>query len=169
MIKPLTTILRDKLLKTSALLVFVFVVNQNSQAQLTELTNQDKVAEFLGDERFNDLLTSNPSYLTFLDTKCSYGYKIVEMGSEKTEGMTVLNSITYEEWVASSKSEEQILYTSETILTPEEFVENATSPEFNILKYHFNSDRKQIVYYVLGTTGKVIILYPVAYIAKQSN
>lgn len=169
MINRTTITLKGKALKLMISAVFCCGLNLGSHAQLTTLTNQDKISDFLGNDRFNDLLSSNPSYLTFLDARCSNGYKIIDMPLEKTTGMTVLNSIVYEEWLISEKSEEEIRQTSEIELTPEEFVENSASPEFNILKYHFNFDKKEMVYYVLGATGKVIMIYPIEFINQKAN
>lgn len=165
----LTTLSLFRSLSACVLLVIFIGVNGTSFSQTDPLENQAKVAEYLGDSRFNELLQSNPSYLTFLDTRCSEGYKLIDMPAEKTAGMTVLNSITYEEWVVPEKSQEQVVSTTELTLTPEEFVQEALDPEFNFLKYHFKYDQKEMTYFVLGATGKAIIIYPVEYINKQAN
>lgn len=169
MFKLFTTAANGNLLKTLGFTIFLCGASQASFSQLTNLENQSQIVEYLGDSRFNDLLQSNPSYLSFLDTRCSNGYKIIDMPSEKTVGMTVLNSIAYEEWVAPEKAEEEVLKSVELSSTPEEFVENSTSPEFNFLKYKLAFDKSETTYYVLGSTGKAIMIYPIEYINKQVN
>jgi len=169
MLKLITTALNGNLLKTLGLALLFCGVSQSSFSQSLNLENQSQIVEYLGDSRFNELLQSNPSYLSFLDTRCSVGYKVIDMGIEKTEGMTVLNSVSYEEWVVPEKAEEQVFKSVEFTSTPEEFVLDSNNPDFNILKYNLSFDKNVITYYVLGSTGKVIMIYPVEYINQQVN
>lgn len=148
-------------------LVFFIGVNLTSSAQSNPLENQTKVAEYLGDSRFNDLLVSNPSYLEFLDTRCSKGYAIIDMPIEKTEGLDVLTSVSFEDWVPSEKPEETIFSRQIYTQTIEEFIASSSSSEFNFLKYDIKFDRTEVKYYVLGTSGKTLMVYPVEYINKQ--
>ena len=43
------------------------------------------------------------------------------------------------------------------------------SEDFNFLEYKFTFDRKEVVYHVLGTTGRVIVMLPTEHINKIVN
>ena len=133
------------------------------------LENESEIKEYLGRFRFEQNQVSNPGYLTFLDARCSSGFKIVELASEKTEGMTVVQNVTYSEWVPSLKEEEKKLNHIDVTITPEEFIENSNTSNFNFLKYHFQFDSKKMSYYVLGNTGMVLMIYPVEYVSSLIN
>lgn len=136
------------------LIVFLFGANQALFGQSTTLDNPDKVEQLLGEEKFNELLTSNPSYLVFLDTRCSSGYKIVDMTKEKAADFQLIQKIKKHATVDSELE----------AVTADEFVQYASDPNFNFLQYSFQFDRTEMTYYKLGSTGKVLMIFPVGYI-----
>lgn len=46
-------------------------------------------------------------------------------------------------------------------ITPEQFIADSETEEFNFLMYQFEFDRSEITYYILGKTGKVLMIQPV--------
>ena len=167
MLKLATIALPSRLCSFLMFMVFFIGANLTLNAQSNPLVNQAKVADYLGDSRFNDLLESNSSYLDFLDMRCSKGYSIIDMALEKTVGMTGITSIDFEEWSVPTKPDETISTKINHSLTAADFVTASSTSEFNFLKYHFQFDRSEITFYVLGETGKVIMIHPVEYINKQ--
>lgn len=130
----------------------------NAVAQ--NLSNSEFLIEYLGQEKFDQMSNVNPSYLEFLDAKCEHGYEITAMGAEKTAGFTVLNQIEVRDPNKNS---------SPTTISVAEFIALDQQDELNILMYQITSDRSAMTYYVLGTTGKVLMLYPAEYIAEKQN
>lgn len=169
MLKLTTTILRGRA-TTFMSFLFVCVINLNSYSQLSSpLSNPIQLAEYLGDSRFNQLHQSNPSYLEFLDERCSNGYTVIDMPLEKTEGMTVLNTIPALKWIvieSEGKNVDQMISSS---VTAEEFVLNHSQIDFNFLRYELAFEKSENTYYVLGNTGKVLIVYSVDHVSQKLN
>ena len=126
------------------------------------LQNESKIVEFLGQSEFDQMSQANPSYLEFLDAKCSYGFEIESMGPEKTSGFETLSSITYND--PNNK-----ITKSPTTVTPSEFVQMYEDGTLNFLMYEIRGDRSAMTYYVLGNTGKVLMVFPVDYISQKVN
>ena len=147
------------------LILFSFAPKLNAQ----DLAHENQIIDYLGMEKYTSILQSNPAYLNFLDARCSSGYKILELAPEKTVGMQTIHSVKYSEWVISSKGEDEVRSYVDFTITPEEFVDKFNSSGFNFLKYNFQFDAKEISYYVLGNTGKVIMVYPIQYINSLVN
>lgn len=132
------------------------------------LENEAKIIEFLGQERYNQILESNPNYLKFLDVRCSFGFKIIDYVDEKMGNMTVIDYVAYRVDQGNGKDTTGLCKkgVGKDFDTPEEFLNHYNEGTLNILKYYIQYDRFEINYYVLGTTGKVLVVYPVDYINK---
>jgi hypothetical protein len=169
MLKPIKGFFQGSLLKTLLCAAFLYGVSSTSHSQLTSLNHQTQVAEYLGDSRFNDLLSSNPSYLDFLDARCTYGYKIVDMPVEKTEGMSVLTSIPMLSWNEIQSEGKTVTDLITTNVSAEDFVLASIETDFNFLRYSITSDKSESKYLVLEGTGKVLIIYSVDYVSNQLN
>jgi hypothetical protein len=143
--------------KMFALFLFIAVsvpsFGQNSYA------SESQLIEVLGQSKFDQLQQANPNYLKFLDARCTHGYVIMEMPKEKTEGFTMIKKIAK----LTGNGTEVIG------VTPEQFVLDATSPNFNFLMYKFDFDRSENTYYILGRTGKVLLILPVERINEIVN
>lgn len=154
MLKPTTKFLTERLSICSILIVFLLGANYTLFGQAPVLEKQLQIEEFLGQPKFNELLSTNPSYLTFLDTRCSAGYKIVEMTKEKSGSFQLIEKIQKNSTMDSPVE----------AVTAAEFVQAANDPSFNFLQYSFQFDRTEMTYYKLGSTGKVLMIFPVRYI-----
>lgn len=140
------------------LIALVIVTNAIGQT----LNNQQKLVEYLGQERFDELQTSNPSYLQFLDIKCSKGFDVIELASEKTQNMPVLNDI-------EKIDPNQKFHKTPNTISASDFVQLFENGSLNFLMYQLQGDRYEMRYYVLGNTGKVLMIYPTDYISQLVN
>ncbi|UKN01502.1 hypothetical protein K6119_17395 [Paracrocinitomix mangrovi] len=134
-------------------LVFLTLWNVNAQT----LNNEQFIVEYLGQTHFSELQNSNPSYLKFLDVRCSDGFKILDFVDEKMSDFSVINEIRV--ITDGDKSQKQMV-------TAQQLVDDYADGSFNFIKYQLQYDRSEITYYVLGSTGKVIMIYPTEYINK---
>jgi hypothetical protein len=147
-------------------LFFLGLTNCFSQSSFD---NPVKLVDFLGQEKFDEILSSNPSYLTFLDVKCTSLYTVLDLPSEKTQSMTVLNEIEKRIWDTNVKTGDEILNKVKNLISTNQFIQELQSPNFNILEYTFAQDRSTDKYYVLGNSGKVIVIHSVNYITELAN
>lgn len=145
------------------LLIFALTLLFCSSFSIAQtLQNENEIVEYLGQSKFDQLSQSNPSYLKFLDAKCSFGFEIESMGSEKTSGFETLNTIKFND------PDNKITKTPSTI-TASQFVQMYEDGSLNILMYEIVGDKSAMTYYVLGNTGKVLMVFPVDYIAQKVN
>lgn len=147
-------------------IVLLGMTNAFSQSSIE---NPNKLMDFLGQEKFNELINSNPSYISFLDVKCSSLFAITELSSEKSQVYLTLNEIEKYIWEPNTKVGEGVHRKIAVIISPSQFLIELTSPDFNILEYSFKQDSQENKYYVLGNTGKVILIRPVSFITKVAN
>ena len=147
-------------------IVLLGVTNSFSQSSIE---NPIKLMEFLGQEKFDELLNSNPSYITFLDVKCSNLFAITELSPEKAQAYTTLNEIEKHIWEPNLKVGEGVHRKITVSISPSQFLIELASSNFNILEYSFNQDRQENTYYVLGNTGKIIMIRPVSFITEVAN
>lgn len=161
MIKLFTRYLWDSkslLKKQNRLIFIVSLLIWTPSLNAQELNHKTQIIEYLGLEKFNSISQSNPAYLKFLDVRLSNGHLIVDYVEDKMEGFSVLNVIYHTEWKTvekNGKSRDEIVQTK---ITPEEFLIRMEDEDFNFLEYKFAFDRKEVVYHVLGNTGKVIVM-----------
>lgn len=111
----------------------------------------EKIIDFLGEERYESNLASNPGLIKNLKDRIEYGCELIDFIPEKASDFKVI------EEVSSCKKN-----SSENI-SSERLVELYNQGEFNILNYNLPFD-KSINYYIkLGQTGKALVIY------SQSN
>ena len=140
--------------------LFALVVTTNAFSQTIE--NQQKIVDYLGQEKFDELLSANPSYLKFLDVKCSNGFDIIEMAPEKSQNFSVLTEIE------KIDPNQKYSKTPNTI-SADEFVQLFENGNLNFLMYQLQGHKTQMTYFVLGNTGKVLMVYPTDYITQLVN
>lgn len=134
------------------------------------LEHQGFLIEFLGQDRFDRIQASNPSYLEYLDTRCSDGYIIMDYVDEK---MSQMNIPVVDQFIKKTKQNGKDVDGTckdgirKEALTPAEFLQSAENGTLNILAFDFEYDRSNLIYYQIGTTGKMIAIYPADYIAKK--
>lgn len=151
--------------------VLIFCFSFLTQIGFSQSFNhQDYLIEFLGQERFDRILASNPHYLSYLDVRCSEGFMIMDYVNEKMESM---NIPVINEFIKKTKQNGKDIdgtcvdgYKKE-VLTPEEFLQHALNGTLNILAFDFDYDKSKVIYYRIGNTGKLIAIYPAEYIAKK--
>lgn len=140
--------------------LFALVLSTGAFGQ--SLQNQQKIVDYLGQEKFDQIQSSNPSYLTFLDVKCSDGFDIIEMVPEKTQNFTVLNEIV----VIDPNNK---ITKTPTTVSADDFVQMFENGSLNFLMYQLQGHKTQMTYYVLGNTGKVLMVFPTDYITQRVN
>lgn len=148
------------MLKKSVLLLLFIAAGFIGSTQT--IHNSGLIIDFLGEEKYSQLLESNPSYIYYLDVRCTSGFQIIEYADEKMNQMPVLNVLAYKTPVTKENP-------GKVEITAEQFLSEYENGTLNILKYILDYHQKQVTYYVLGNTGKVLMLLPVEYINKQVN
>ncbi|MDX2359742.1 MAG: hypothetical protein QNK23_02970 [Crocinitomicaceae bacterium] len=149
--------------------ILFFGLSQSAYSQVTSLNNEAQLIEYLGQEKYNEFTQSNPSYINFLDVRCSSGYVMMDYVEEKMNEFPVIEIIYHSSLEIVITEGKEYLERIESKISPEEFVLAVESPEFNFLEYKFSFDRSKITYHVLGNTGKVIMIFPVEKINKLVN
>lgn len=160
---------RHTLISTTTKFIFLFgilIFGGNLNAQ--NLTHESQLIEYLGQEDYNEFTQSNPSYLAFLDARYD-GYMIMDYVEEKMGEFETIEIIYKSEWVSVEENGKIYIERVKSKITPEEFLAEMGSQEFNFLEYSFKFDRSIFTYHVLGTTGKVIMIYPVEKINEIVN
>lgn len=149
------------------LVIGLGILSMNAKAQ--DLQNENQIIDYLGMERYTSVLHSNPAYLDFLDVRCSNGFHIMDYVEEKMSSYQVLEVVKHAEWKAVEINGKDCLEFVETKVSPEQFLIDLEKEDFNFLEYKFSFDRKEVVYHVLGNTGKVILMVPTEQINKIVN
>ncbi len=121
-------------------------------------SNESYLVEYLGQAKFDQLSQSGSQYLSFLDARCSYGYEVMDYVDEKMNDFEVLN-----EFPKKTQTKDVIN------VSPGDFLAEIESGNFNFIMYLLNWDRSEITYYVIGNTGKVLMIYPVDHINEKVN
>ena len=122
------------------------------------LENKTQIIDYLGIDKYNSVLRSNPAYLKFLNVRLSNGHLIVDYVEEKMADFPVMDVIYHTEWKTFEKNGKSRNELLQVKITPEEFLIHTEREDFNFLEYKFTFDRKEVVYHVLGNTGKVIVM-----------
>lgn len=155
--------MKDFLLSVGVIICSTFSFSQS-------LEHQDFLVEFLGQDRFDRIMDSNPSYLNYLDTRCSEGYIIMDYIDEK---MSQMDIPVVDLFVKKTKQNGKDLDGTckggmrKEELTPNQFLASAEDGTLNILAFDFDYDKSKVIYYKIGSTGKMIAIYPADYIAKK--
>ena len=119
------------------------------------LENESKVIEFLGSERYQTELASNPGLIYFLDAKASYGFEIIDIIPGKEGDFQSIDDIQ----LHSKSQSGQVSAT--------DFLNDAQSADFNFLMYNFTMLASKNQYFKLGDTGKAIIIYSVEHVNSK--
>jgi hypothetical protein len=128
----------------TSLLLVTYVFSQDQQSI-------EKLINFLGEERYESNLASNPGLIENLKDRIEYGCELIDFIPEKASDFKVI------EEVASCKKNRTEKISSERL------VELYNQGEFNILNYDLPFDKSINYYLKLGQTGKALVIY------SQSN
>lgn len=151
-----------KLIKSTFITFFISFISLlfvTSSLHSQNYSKNDQLLEYLGDEKYENVLLSNPSYLQYLNVRCEEGYHILDYVDEKMSDFQVVIKIPKFNTVTQKLE----------AVSPEEFLLDLESEDFNFLKYKFQFERTKATYYIIGDSGKVIMIYPVEYISKIIN
>lgn len=120
--------------------------------------NEQQIINFVGSERYAELQSENPSYLNFLDARISFGYQITDFDEDKRSTFKVLDEIP-------------LLMPDKTVIevSATDFIAGMESGIYSILMVKLPWDQSMMTYYTLGSTGKVLMIYPVSYINEKMN
>ena len=138
--------------------VVVFLVSTISFAQ--NYSNESYLIEYLGQSRFDQLSASNSQYLNFLDARCSFGFDVIDYFDEEEK---MVDFVTLNEFPKKTETK-NVLNVSAA-----DFLSEIESGNFNFIMYLLQWDRKSITYYIIGDTGKILLIYPVNYINDKVN
>lgn len=137
-------------------LFFIFLISINlifSQ----EFKNKNKIIELLGEERYEELKSTNLGMISYLNAKVDFGFQIIDAIPEKENEFKELNQIP----ILSKESGQ--------FISPEEFVNLYNSGNLNILLFNFQNQPKTNLYYKIGNTNKYLIIYSVEHINSNIN
>lgn len=140
---------------------FIFVLNFTLLTGLTnysysQYSTTDKIVEYLGIERYNELSEKGSFYLEQLKGRILYGYSLQDFHADKTENYTIITTIQKRN---SDKS-----YTSLSIA---DFLAELNQPNFNILLFKLPYSQNKNTLYQLGDSGHVLVLYSLNHILAQ--
>ena len=153
----------------TSLILFIGIIIFSSHSFAQSLENESSIIEYLGEEKYNEYTQSNPAYLNFLDARYSYGYSVMDYVDEKMNEYPVLEIIYHSEYAILTSNGKEYTELVKTKVTPEEFLITIESNDFNFLEYQFAFDRNEVVYHVLGNTGKIIMINSVENINRIVN
>lgn len=140
-----------KLLST-VILITLSITSGISQ----NIKNESKIRDFMGNERFDRSVQSNPGLIKFLDIKIEKGYSIQTIDSSKENDFTLISEITYNGEIKGEK------------ISPEEFIEHSEKDNFNILFYDFPMPEEGgNGNFMLQGTNKIISVYSNDYLNTQ--
>lgn len=123
-----------------------------------DLKHKNYILEFLGQEEYDRIQSHNVGYLRFLDVRCSDGWQVIENNDGKFDSYEKIQTLSY-------TTPDKVEFT----ISAQDVVSEINSGTFNLIKYNLNWDRSKTMYYVLGNTGKVLVIHPTEYINKIYN
>lgn len=107
-------------------------------------TTEQKVKDFLGDSRYQELKSSNPGFISFLLVKTEEGFRISEANDAKKNSYEKINSVFY-------KKQE---------ISIEDLLNDLHHESFNILNYSFpNHNSNNTTHYLLGNSTTLLTIY----------
>lgn len=107
-------------------------------------TTQEKVKDFLGEERFNEAKSSNPGLISFLEMKAENGFLLSESIEVKKSSYKKIDNVFF-------KKEE---------ISIDDFLDALDQDDFNFLHYTFpNHDSNMTTHYLLGDSDILISVY----------
>jgi hypothetical protein len=133
------------------------------------LNNESKIIDFIGQSRFNELQANNSTYLKFLDVKCQIGYEIQTIPFEKLTDKEVLTAASFKKFC--DKQSDSSCNSDYTVgkSSASEILSLINEGNFNFLIYQLASDPNKDKIYVLGSTGKVLIVRSAKFLADAVN
>lgn len=120
--------------------------------------NEQRLVEYLGQDRYTKLYQAGSGYLKFLDARLSYGFELIDYVPEKMSSFVQLQTI---EKVNADKSVTQV--------SASDFVQQALNGSINYLLFKFEWDQHAYTYYRLGDTGKALLIFPTDYVTEKMN
>lgn len=146
-----------KLFKMLKLLSTVFLLTIfNTSLFSQNIIHENKIKEYLGNDRFRDCQRNNPGLIEYLDIKVEKGYAIEELSEGKVDDFTEISFVTYS---AYEKGEQ---------ISVEDFLNHSQQEDFNILFYQFPMPKNGgNGHFLLSGTDKVISIYSSQYLNKQ--
>ena len=139
--------------KLFALVIFFMgIVSVYAQS----IQNQQKLIDYLGQERFQKLTQANSPSLLFMDKRASHGYEIMTIEPEKLVDMNQVHEFVFSNSDKSTYS-----------LTADEFLTNSANGSLNILQLNLKYDPSSSTFYRIGNSDKVLVLKSVEFISKK--
>ena len=121
-------------------IIFAFLFGFMGISQTTD----QKVKEFLGEDRYNETVQSNPALITFLQTKVEDGFRISEVNEVKKSSYKKINSVYF-------KKQE---------ISIEDFLISLNDESFNILNYSFpDHNSNETTHFLLGDSSILLSVY----------
>lgn len=122
-----------------------------------EGSTTEKLVIFLGQERYNQNINSNPGLIENLSDRIEFGYEIIDYIPEKSADFKVIEEIS-----SCKKNSSQSI-------SPEQLIELHNSGDFIILNYDLPFSKSDNFYLKLGETGKAMIIYSQTEIARRKS
>lgn len=101
-----------------------------------------------------------------MNTRIQSGFAVVDNVDGKFNSMNVLTVLPFRIDQGEGKDTTGVYKNgiAKDTDSPEEFLQKYENGSLNILKYILAYDSKNVTYYQLGETGKVLVIYPTTYI-----
>ncbi|MBK7127759.1 MAG: hypothetical protein IPM74_15045 [Crocinitomicaceae bacterium] len=114
-----------------------------------------RVVDFLGSEKYQETLSSNPGLIKYLEAKLQFGFELTDKINEKSTGLKTLADIPYSE------------FSKDGILSSVDFVNSFLAGSLNVLHIQLPADPNADNYYVIGSTGYILVVKSNSYINSQ--
>lgn len=114
------------------------------------------VQEFLGQERYSEMVQSNPGLINDLSDRVNYGFQLIEMIPEKSSDFKPLNEI-------------KLNFKEGSVLSNQEFVNLWESGDFNPLFLDLPQSKTENAYIHLVGTDRALIIYSLDAIQFRRN
>jgi len=137
-----------KLIITLGIFLFSFSV-------FSQLSAEDKIKDFYGEEWYNREINENPQWIEILKLYVSNGFKVISTDHGKYNELTPINEI-----ILTSK-------TTQTI-SIQQFLEEYESENFNPLFYQFLPSTETQVFKLEGV-DKIIYIESFSYLLRTTN
>ena len=127
-------------------IMLLSILNTNAQ---NTLTPEQKVSQFLGADKYNQIVADNPGLIKYLKYKSEKGYLVEDAIESKANSYIKLDSVYFKKQPISIQT----------------FVRALEQDNFNFLFYTFPIKNKTSGI-LLGNSGKIIIIYSNSQINK---
>ena len=130
-------------MKTVVTLIFIALFNG---ILFSQLENQDKIIEVYGQEWYDKMQTDAPDLLVLMDKYVNHGFSVRKVSEGKYSEFEPMELIP-------------LVGKTDSNITVEQFLLEASSPNFNPLKYEFFSTKDAQVF-KLKDTNMIIYIIP---------